>query len=194
MKRHLPIDQQTGSCHGKSKGKTKTTGYNRKMMNVSLNQKKKDNYIEYANLKRSVNEMKNTVQKCKNQLRKICPNNVIVKVPKADIYFLLPNSEKCFYHLSKTKSNKLQTITCYSISTERTVLIFCWWSHQSAQHTLFILQIIPAESDNMGATEVSEVYISFKSTSVLHCGVSTVLAADYCQNGPRPWRPIKKTH
>lgn len=109
MKRHLPIDQQTGSCHGKSKGKIKTTGYNRKMMNVSLNQKKKDNYIEYANLKRSVNEMKNTVQKCKNQLRKIRPKNVIVKVPKADIHFLLPNSEKCFYHLSKTKSNKLQT-------------------------------------------------------------------------------------
>lgn len=27
----------------------------------------------------------------------------------------------------------------------------------------------------MGVTEVSEVYISFKSTSALHCGVSTVL-------------------
>lgn len=111
MKRNLPIDQQTGSCHGKPKEKIKTTGYNRKMMNVSLNQekKKKDNYIEYANLKRSVNEIKNTVQKCKNQQKKICPNSVIVKVPKSYIHFLLPNSEKCFSCLSKTKSNKLQT-------------------------------------------------------------------------------------
>lgn len=43
------------------------------------------------------------------QLKKICSNSVIVKVPKADIYFLLPNSEKCFYCLYKTNSNKLQT-------------------------------------------------------------------------------------
>lgn len=40
---------------------------------------------------------------------KICPNNVILKVPEADIIFFLTNSEKCFYRLSKTKSNKLQT-------------------------------------------------------------------------------------
>lgn len=53
MKKHLPIDQQTGSHQGKPKGKIKMTGQNRKMMNVSLNWKKeKDNYIEYANLKR----------------------------------------------------------------------------------------------------------------------------------------------
>lgn len=39
----------------------------------------------------------------------------------------------------------------------------------------------------MGRTVVGEVYISFKSSTP-----STVLAADYCQNGPCPWRSNKK--
>lgn len=34
---------------------------------IELGGKKKDNYIEYANLKRWINKMKTTVQKWKNQ-------------------------------------------------------------------------------------------------------------------------------
>lgn len=65
-------------------------------MNVSLNlkkKKKKDNSIEYANLKRRVNKMKSTVQKCKNQHKQYnekCKH----ETAQSRHSFLLPNSNK----------------------------------------------------------------------------------------------------